>query len=259
MLALAVAATVKIGVFGLFHPAALDLRATAGQALIVEFHGKKLPVERGDVIHLRAGAKAYGRRGGPTIFTLSVPGKIQREFQGTLEVKTEDGHLMPVIEMDREVAVAAIAGSELAGVPLETMKAQAVAARSFLTAAKGRHAGYDFCDTTHCQHIRGRPRAGTISLLAATQTRNLALTHEGKVLAALYSANCGGHTHSLQEIGWKVEEYPYFGVACPIKGAAQGHGVGLCQRGATELARRGATFREILAYFFPATSLESLP
>ena len=90
---------------------------------------------------------------------------------------------------------------------------------------------------------------------AGRQTQGLALTHQGKVLAALYSANCGGHTHTLQEAGWNTAEYPFFGVSCPVKGAPQGHGVGLCQRGAMELARQGATFRDILAHFFPATAL----
>ena len=42
---------------------------------------------------------------------------------------------------------------------------------------------------------------------------------------------------------------------CPIKGEPRGHGIGLCQRGAIELARRGMNFREILSYFFPASTL----
>src|SRR4051812_44526732 len=132
-----IAATVKIGVFGLFHPVELDLRAVAGQALIVEMDGKTEEVVRGDVIPLRAGAKAYGRNGAPASFFLSIPGKIHREFLGRLEVKESQGHLVPIVEMDREVAVASIAGSEMVNVPAEAMKAQAVAARSFLAGVKG--------------------------------------------------------------------------------------------------------------------------
>jgi hypothetical protein len=259
MLALAVAATVKIGVYGLFQPVELDLRPVAGQALIVEMDGRSWTLQRGDIFHLGAGARAAGRDGAMTAFLLSVPGKIHREFYGRLEIKQDQGRLVPVIEMERETAVAAIADSEMVGVPLEAMKAQVVTARSFLSAAKGRHQGFDFCDTTHCQFLRGRPRQGTMAIAAAAQTKGLALTHQGKVLAALYSANCGGHTHTLEEVGWNTAPYPYFGVSCPVKGPAQGHGVGLCQRGAMELARQGATFRAILAHFFPATALAALP
>src|SRR6202790_919501 len=43
-----------------------------------------------------------------------------------------------------------------------------------------------------------------------------------------------------------------------LEGIGQGHGIGLCQRGASAMARTGATFREILAHYFPNTSLTSI-
>lgn len=43
-----------------------------------------------------------------------------------------------------------------------------------------------------------------------------------------------------------------------LKGAGQGHGVGLCQRGAKAMAEGGASFREILSHYFPNTTLNSL-
>lgn len=41
-----------------------------------------------------------------------------------------------------------------------------------------------------------------------------------------------------------------------IKGRGVGHGVGLCQAGAAELAREGEGFREILKHYFPNALLE---
>jgi peptidoglycan hydrolase-like amidase len=258
VLAAAMAATVKIGVFGLFHPAQLDVRAVAGYPLVVEANGESKNVARGETIHLHTRMRASGRAGSMTVFVLSVPGKIQREFFGRLEIKEHGAWLVPVVEMDRETAVASITGSELPAMPAEAMKAQAVAARSFLAAAKGRHEGFDFCDTTHCQFLRGRPAAASRASLAAEATKGIAIEYQGKAVLALYSANCGGHTHSLEESGWSAEVYPYFGVLCPVKGRREGHGVGLCQRGAEEMARRGTTFRDISAHFFPATVLTRL-
>jgi peptidoglycan hydrolase-like amidase len=259
MLALAVAATVRIGVFALFQPVELDLRAVAGQALILESNGEKRAVDRGEIVHLRLGDRAYGRAGAMTGFMLSVPGKIHREFLGRLEIRQEDGHLLPIVEMDRETLVGAVADSEMVSVPLEALKAQAVATRSYVTAVKPRHEGYDFCDSKHCLNIKeGRPRPGTMSAQAIEQTRGLALLHHGRILPALYSANCGGHTHTLEEAGWTVMDYPFFRVACPVQGLAAGHGVGMCQRGAMEFARRGVTFRDILAYFYPGTVLAGI-
>ena len=43
-----------------------------------------------------------------------------------------------------------------------------------------------------------------------------------------------------------------------IEGRGWGHGVGMCQWGAAELARRGFNAREILAYYYPRAELVSL-
>ncbi len=41
-------------------------------------------------------------------------------------------------------------------------------------------------------------------------------------------------------------------------GAGQGHGVGLCQRGAKAMAEGGASFRKIISHYFPNTLLSSV-
>jgi hypothetical protein len=57
---------------------------------------------------------------------------------------------------DRETAVAAIVEAEGAyGLPFEARKAQAVVTRSYLAGAHNRHQGFDFCDTEHCQLLKG--------------------------------------------------------------------------------------------------------
>jgi stage II sporulation protein D len=40
-----------------------------------------------------------------------------------------------------------------------------------------------------------------------------------------------------------------------LEGVGQGHGVGLCQRGAKAMAQQGANFRDIIGHYFPNTSL----
>lgn len=44
-----------------------------------------------------------------------------------------------------------------------------------------------------------------------------------------------------------------------ITGHGLGHGAGLCEAGAEGMARAGRTYRQILAFYFPGTSLQSLP
>ncbi len=43
-----------------------------------------------------------------------------------------------------------------------------------------------------------------------------------------------------------------------LNGVGRGHGVGLCQRGATGMALDGLDFRTILAHYFPNTTIESV-
>jgi stage II sporulation protein D len=44
-----------------------------------------------------------------------------------------------------------------------------------------------------------------------------------------------------------------------MEGQGTGHGAGLCQLGAADLAARGETFGQILAHYFPNTTLSTLP
>jgi peptidoglycan hydrolase-like amidase len=257
--ALVLAASVRVGVFGLFHPQELEVRAAQADATLEIAAGEQSQVLRGGhPARLISAAKVTGRGGSEAAFVLSVPGKIQREFHGRLEVRQAGDSLLAIVEMDRETAVASIVGAEAPDAPLEAQKAQAVVARSFLVGSGARHDQFDFCDTTHCQFLREPPRAGSAPARAALDTRGLAIWYQGKVVAALYSADCGGQTRTLEQAGWNAEPYPYFAIECPVRGSSSGHRIGYCQRGAAELARRGATFREIVAHYFPATELADL-
>jgi peptidoglycan hydrolase-like amidase len=262
---------VRIGVFGLFHPNELVVRPAAA--------------ERNQVMRLRASGDAIeisdsGRRRTATSFhfaprggefVLSVPGKIERRFRGVLDVTVTKGVLAAVASMDREVATAsAVAAESPPGAGLEALMAQAVVTRSYYAAARGRHASFDFCDTTHCQFLRAPPAPGTPAAIATERTRGLVLRYRGGAVAALFSASCGGRTRALANPA--PDEYPYYSVDCPYcrrgprvlctycdpASDRAGHGYGLCQTGAKAMAADGATFREILRRYFPNTELGEL-
>jgi peptidoglycan hydrolase-like amidase len=258
LLSTMLAASVRIGVFGLFHPQELEIRPAVGQVLEVSSSTGTQVLEGARSLRLTGPAKVAGRGGGDASFVLSVPGKIQREYRGRLEVRTRAGSLEAIVEMDREIAVASIVGAEAPDAPIEAQKAQAIVTRSFLAASRARHSGFDFCDTTHCQFLREPPPSESAPSRAATSTRGLALVYQGRPFTAFYSGNCGGRTQTPQDAGWGPEPYPYFAVECPVRGVVSGHRVGYCQRGAAEMARRGSLFREILAHYLPATEIAGL-
>src|SRR5208283_1149359 len=144
---------------------------------------------------------AAGRNQNAADFVLVVPGKLERRYRGTLDVKIVDGVLMLIITMDLETAVASVVQAEsLAGTHFE--------------AGAGRHAEFDFCDLTHCQFMREVPQPGSPAARAAEATRDLIITFDDKPVAAMFTRSCGGHTLTPADIGISSGGYPYFSVVC---------------------------------------------
>jgi stage II sporulation protein D len=90
---------------------------------------------------------------------------------------------------------------------------QAIVSRTYAAANLGRHAseGYDLCDTTHCQVYR--PAAAgegpaDAAARAVHATRGRVLTFQGRVIQALFHADCGGHTASAAAV-WGGTDAPY--------------------------------------------------
>jgi stage II sporulation protein D len=331
----AFAQEVKIGVLGLFYPRQITLSIADGEALLlsagnnvfvlepgprpstaqIRIAGDTLLLEFGDRVVRASDIHAAGRNSQTVAFVLGVPGKISRQYRGTLAVKAIEGVIVPIVTMDLETAVASVVAAESApGAPLEALKAQAVVTRSYFIAGKGRHRNFDFCDLTHCQFLRDPPNPESPAAAASSATRGLVITFEEKPVAAMFTRSCGGHTRTPAELGISGSGYPYFSVRCDycyanparwtrriseheaarllgkgeagrlavdrrlgwnavpsnnftardedgeviLEGVGQGHGVGLCQRGAKAMAEAGASFREILSHYFPNTTLTSL-
>ena len=273
------AGEVTVHVFGLFRP----------RTLVVSGAGRTMTIRE---------PASFAES---TDWTLEVPGKIARRFQGKLAVHQRNGVLAPAVTMDLELAVASAIAAEMpADVPVEALKAMAVLARSFYVAS-GRP---EFCDTTHCQFLR---EPSVEALNAARATAGTVVRYRGQPVAAMYSASCGGMT--MRADG----PYPYFSVSCErcareeqtwtktvpadrarrvvqerserarldlvrvlgwsalpgnnyrieqkgdvvvFTGRGQGHGIGVCQRGAIAMARHGADFRDILRHYLPDTKIE---
>jgi stage II sporulation protein D len=82
---------------------------------------------------------------------------------------------------------------------LEALKAQAVAARTYAFRNLGqfRAEGYDICPGPACQAYAGFSGEDALSTQAVRETRGLVMTHEGKVIDALYTSTCGGETSDV--------------------------------------------------------------
>jgi stage II sporulation protein D (peptidoglycan lytic transglycosylase) len=324
--------SVRIGVLGIFHPHELTLAADRGgelvvsaerqllflspraacELLVIQASGSHLRLNCGGKEILASEVQASGRNRQSAGLVLAVPGKIRRRYDGILDLKSENGELIPIVTMDLETAVASAVQAETApGTPMEALKAQAVVSRSYFVAGAGRHSDFDFCDLTHCQVVREPPSSDSPAARATAATRNLVLNYDDKPFAAMFTPSCGGHTRTPAEVGLPQNGYPYFSVLCDychrnpsrwtravsredamllllgengrlqvgrrlgwnavpsnnfvaqeengqviLRGAGRGHGLGLCERGARDMAERGSDFAAILAHYFPNTKLQ---
>ncbi len=130
------------------------------------------------------------------------PIEIEREganrvrVEHPIEVSARNGKLVIVVIVPLEDYVAAVLAGEASGFrSMESLKAMAVAVRSYALHFLHRHKadGFDFCDTTHCQDFRitavtQRERQ------AAETTKGEVLRYDGTPIAAYYHQNCGGTT-----------------------------------------------------------------
>lgn len=139
-------------------------------------------------------------------------------------------------------------------------KAQAIAARSYAIANLGKRAkhGYDLKDTPEDQAYGGATSETQQTNDAVIETAGLVLIHNGKIIPAYYSASAGGHTKSASQVWTKdlafIKAVPSFDDG--IK--KNGHGVGMSQYGANNLAKKGYNAYQILKYFYANTQFAKI-
>jgi stage II sporulation protein D len=105
---------------------------------------------------------------------------------------------------------------------LRVYEAQAVVARTYALAVRGRHRaeGFDLCSTTHCQVYQAerwrQSRWATQIGQAVQATRGVVLTSAGRPIEAVFHAHCGGHTSGASDV-WRSRSAPYLqGVPDPF-------------------------------------------
>lgn len=172
-------------------------------------------------------------------------------YHGKLLVKNVGGKLTVINDIDLESYLKGVVPSEMpAGWEFEALKAQAIAARSFALANLGKQAklGYDLKDNTEDQAYGGASAETNITNKAVEETHGLVLTYDMKIISAYYSASAGGMTSNSVWGGYApyLHSVPSFddGVA------KNGHGVGMSQHGANNLAKQGYNAYQILQYFY---------
>lgn len=313
-------ATIRVAILSLFHATTLTLTPTTpyrldgtphhATTLTVHAEAGLLTVTLPTAEHLHAHTLTLP----PGPFTITVRGTrttLTRTYRGALTLTVGEGELRPVLTLPTELAVASVVQAEAApGTPPEALKAQAIAARSFLLANLHPQAPSDTCDTTHCQLLQSPPAPTSRAAQATRATAHLVLTWQPDpatpptIVGALWTPTCAGTTRAGRPSN--PNTYPFYAVPCQacrthpdrwtrplttpapttetarlawnrthpdaalpsptlirtataVEGQGTGHGMGLCQRGASAAAQAGRPYTHILAHYFPNTTLTRLP
>lgn len=145
--------------------------------------------------------------------------RAARTYRGRLHVSVVARRLQVINEVSLEEYVNGVLPSEAeAGWPLEMLKAQAVLIRTYALFPRESHrsAGFDFCDSFHCQVYRGTDLERPATRQAAQATAGQVLLWQGEPVQALYHAVCGGRTTNGEEVFPDSDPAPY------LRGVADG-------------------------------------
>jgi stage II sporulation protein D len=121
---------------------------------------------------------------------------------GTWTIEPHGAGLRILLTMPSERYVAAaLSGEASPDEPLESLKAMAVAMRTFALENARRHSneGFNLCDSTHCQALRVGPTRDDVER-AVRETAGETLWFNPRRAAVYYSQNCGGTTEDVSNV-----------------------------------------------------------
>jgi stage II sporulation protein D len=129
-------------------------------------------------------------------------GNAARRYRGWLYIFATAGKLTLVNELPLESYLMGVVPCEMGnGSPMEALKAQAVAARTYTLTKVGAFAkhGYDVDDTTRCHLYRGMDAEKASTNEAIRLTANQIVTYAGRPIQAVYATVSGGVTADARE------------------------------------------------------------
>ena len=176
-----------------------------------------------------------------------------RWYRGILIIQNKNHKLTVINDVNMEDYLKGVVPSEMpSSWEIEALKAQAVAARSYALANLGKRAslGFDLKDTPEDQAYGGATAETARTNHAVDETSGLVLTYNYKVVSAFYSASAGGHTVNSKQV-WG-SDLPYIRAVPSFDDNVKknGHGIGMSQYGANNLAKKGYNAYQILQYFY---------
>ncbi len=130
-------------------------------------------------------------------------GRETRQYRGDMEFLLYPQGITVVNELPlEEYLYAVVPGEMIASWPMEALKAQAVAARTYTVFHLGRYheRGFDLLASVASAHYPGVSREHQRTTTAVNETKGQIITYLGQPIDAVYSANNGGIRASSAEV-----------------------------------------------------------
>ncbi len=145
---------------------------------------------------------------------ISVNGRL---FKGSIQlIKNKDAAFTVVNQVELEDYIKGILYHEASHYwPMEALKAQAIASRSYALyqMQENKLNSFDVTSDIYSQVYGGKTSERYRTSMAVDETKGLALTYRGKLFSAYFSATCGGHTEDASKL-WNTDIAPLKGVPC---------------------------------------------
>lgn len=182
-----------------------------GQTFDVNFNGTQYVVSSGGSSQSVTGPVRFVPQSEANLFqiesilrsTLGVVNKPQ--YRGEIEISrgssttAERVNLVNIVEVEKYVR-GVVANESIASFHMDALKAQAIAARGYSIANKGRYVGlgypFDIVDSSASQVYRGYLTEHPRAVQATDESTGLVATYNGTIISALYSSSFGGYSDS---------------------------------------------------------------
>ncbi|MFW5736625.1 MAG: SpoIID/LytB domain-containing protein [Halanaerobium sp.] len=145
-------------------------------------------------------------------------GSGNRQYRGNMIIKGEGEEFTLINQVELTPYLISVVPSEIyASWPMEALKAQAIAARSYTLSNLGRHSsdGYDLCSTVHCAAYNGITSENQRTTEAVLSTQGESAVFDGEIIEAVFSSNSGGYSERSDQI-WSAD-LPYLRGANQMK------------------------------------------
>ncbi len=174
-------------------------------------------------------------------------------YRGVLIVRNCGGFMQVVNKVPLEEYIMGVVPSEMPSKwNFEAHRAQAIAARSYALSNLGKRSkrGFDLLDTPQDQAYRGASAETPQTNQAVRSTEGVVMTYNNKIITAYYHSSSGGHTKQSGEV-W-AKNLPYLKSVDGYDWGKRkfGHGVGMSQYGANNLAGMGYGGFQILNHYY---------